>query len=1057
MTYRKPKESPFLCLIFPNSRFKITWDLIIIVLSVYNAILIPYQFAYTIHADVIIEIFNRFTDVAFMVDILIHFRTAYVNSKTGKLVTDGKIIAIKYIVFGRFPIDLLASLPLELSTLIIPTSEQNLRFISMVKLARLLRLGRMISFLRQNQKLQYSMKIGQLLFFIFLTMHWLSCLWAVITRSEEEWFPPKDLDFRNTKAYTGSNQDRYIIYAYYAILTIAGNELLPTNYVEILIAEFMFLLGTVFIGAIIGEFTNLISVMTKKNTKLNEQEDVISTVMMNIKIPEHLQRRVLDYYDETIESKLIWSNEFFNYLSSTDAETIKNYQIKNTLHKLSFINRKNKKELEKFCRNLEHSFYLPDDIIIKQGYFNNDFYFLHQGLLEVVQHSCDFMFFDYKEVQATFETKKKREQKEVKSEEIFEENSLSDNNPSTSQPFKRRTTYAFNMNKSTNELDEVSDLPDGSIISELSLVKRNSDKMYEDSFSHYNSMAMNRFKKRSTVQFKTAKTRNAATLDNLLRSPTIKRECSFSRISEIKTIKSKQRAEHKVINELSCGQYFGEISLLTRLPPTASIHVISTSICFKLRREKFNEFLDNCPDCKRKIKKNIFNYNDFYFKQMHKMVKHIDQFYYLPYDSKRRIIFLCKHIKFNPGERIVIFKQNVPKFWFIIEGSVDIYCVNPENNSRRHFQTLPKGSCFNLVNCMLKQHSLFEVSAGQGLTLGEITREGMIEESKSDIFLKDTIDTILHEFAPQGRKYDYDYFDINVKHEKKAREISLIKPKKKFNHSFKRIGSIPMSPQKLKRKKGFLSPQISNKKLHLLAANSNSFRKKERILIHPITNLKHKKKLKWALARFRYIDYLFEERRKHELFALNQKLESRKYHYFDKKHSCEEVSIPIRNLNLSKMNQKTPMESERISAMCSERIDRFTSVVNTALESNKAKIFELQEKILINTVKSVSSVSEEEVICPIVQGELINFELANDRYKRKNLRKSLNNYDQKSSPDPDRKNIYNTERSEWHDGIEINNLFENKLYKSIENIYDEETDEQRSVIEFDKVYPYKFD
>ena len=41
--------------------------------------------------------------------------------------------------------------------------------------------------------------------------------------------------------------------------------------------------------------------------------------------------------------------------------------------------------------------------------------------------------------------------------------------------------------------------------------------------------------------------------------------------------------DHKVINELSQGDYFGEISLLTKLPPTASIHVISNTICFKLK------------------------------------------------------------------------------------------------------------------------------------------------------------------------------------------------------------------------------------------------------------------------------------------------------------------------------------------------------------------------------------------------------------------------------------------------------------------------------------------
>lgn len=35
-------------LVHPNSSFKIIWDLVIIVFAVYNALLVPYEFAYTL-------------------------------------------------------------------------------------------------------------------------------------------------------------------------------------------------------------------------------------------------------------------------------------------------------------------------------------------------------------------------------------------------------------------------------------------------------------------------------------------------------------------------------------------------------------------------------------------------------------------------------------------------------------------------------------------------------------------------------------------------------------------------------------------------------------------------------------------------------------------------------------------------------------------------------------------------------------------------------------------------------------------------------------------------
>jgi hypothetical protein len=83
-------------------------------------------------------------------------------------------IALRYILNGRFGVDLVASLPLEALTVLFSFTSMNLKFLSMLKLVRLFRLGRMITFLKANQKLKFSMKICQLLFFILLINHWVN-------------------------------------------------------------------------------------------------------------------------------------------------------------------------------------------------------------------------------------------------------------------------------------------------------------------------------------------------------------------------------------------------------------------------------------------------------------------------------------------------------------------------------------------------------------------------------------------------------------------------------------------------------------------------------------------------------------------------------------------------------------------------------------------------------------------------------------------------------------------------------------------------------------------
>ena len=78
------------CLIYPNSGFKIAWDLVIIVLSVYNSILIPFEFAYSVESSIWFEIVDRIVDAAFIIDIIISFRSVYRDSRTDELVTDSK-------------------------------------------------------------------------------------------------------------------------------------------------------------------------------------------------------------------------------------------------------------------------------------------------------------------------------------------------------------------------------------------------------------------------------------------------------------------------------------------------------------------------------------------------------------------------------------------------------------------------------------------------------------------------------------------------------------------------------------------------------------------------------------------------------------------------------------------------------------------------------------------------------------------------------------------------------------------------------------------------------
>lgn len=111
-------------IILHYSPFKAVWDWVILLLVLYTAIFTPYSAAFLLNELALnqrrvcaytcnpLNIVDAIVDVLFMVDIVISFRTTYVNHND-EVVTHPKRIAVHYIK-GWFLIDMVAALPFDL-------------------------------------------------------------------------------------------------------------------------------------------------------------------------------------------------------------------------------------------------------------------------------------------------------------------------------------------------------------------------------------------------------------------------------------------------------------------------------------------------------------------------------------------------------------------------------------------------------------------------------------------------------------------------------------------------------------------------------------------------------------------------------------------------------------------------------------------------------------------------------------------------------------------------------------------------------------------------------
>jgi hypothetical protein len=127
---------------FPNffiqetGEFRKYWELLIICLALYNALVIPIQIFFQpnpiwVSTDAI-RCTDALVDLLFLIDIIFEFRTTYLEPKLGVEIREPGLIAKRYLR-GTFFLDFVSSVPFN------ALFESNTVFLDLLGLLKLLR------------------------------------------------------------------------------------------------------------------------------------------------------------------------------------------------------------------------------------------------------------------------------------------------------------------------------------------------------------------------------------------------------------------------------------------------------------------------------------------------------------------------------------------------------------------------------------------------------------------------------------------------------------------------------------------------------------------------------------------------------------------------------------------------------------------------------------------------------------------------------------------------------------------------------------------------------
>uniref|UniRef100_A0A3P8RSU9 Voltage-gated inwardly rectifying potassium channel KCNH2 n=1 Tax=Amphiprion percula TaxID=161767 RepID=A0A3P8RSU9_AMPPE len=295
------------------SPFKAVWDWLILLLVIYTAILTPYSAAFLLseqeeaamqscgYSCSPLNVVDLIVDIMFIIDILINFRTTYVNSND-EVVSHPVRIAVHYFK-GWFLIDMVAAIPFDL--LIYRNGEETTTLIGLLKTARLLRLVRVAR--KLDRYSEYGAAVLFLLMCTFaLIAHWLACIWYAIGSVERGgsigWL--HTLGEQLGKHYNGSNpgpsiKDKYVtaLYFTFSSLTSVGfGNVSPNTNSEKIFSICVMLIGSLMYASIFGNVSAIIQRLYSGTARYHTQMLRVREFIRFHQIPNPLRQRLEEYF-----------------------------------------------------------------------------------------------------------------------------------------------------------------------------------------------------------------------------------------------------------------------------------------------------------------------------------------------------------------------------------------------------------------------------------------------------------------------------------------------------------------------------------------------------------------------------------------------------------------------------------------------------------------------------------------------------------------------------------------------------------------------------------------
>uniref|UniRef100_A0A8W7PGN7 Ion transport domain-containing protein n=1 Tax=Anopheles coluzzii TaxID=1518534 RepID=A0A8W7PGN7_ANOCL len=250
----------------PAGRLCYYWSMVVSMAFLYNFWVIIYRFAFQeINGESIVLWFclDYFSDFLYLVDILFHFRTGYLED--GVLQTDSTKLRQHYMNSTTFYIDCLCLLPLDFLYL-------SIGFNSILRSFRLVKIYRFWAFMdRTERHTNYPnlFRSTSLIHYLLVIFHWNGCLYHIIYKNNG--FGSKNWVYHDSESADVVKQYLQSYYWCTLALTTIGDLPRPRSKAEYVFVIAQLLFGLMLFATVLGHVANIVTSVSAARKEFQEK------------------------------------------------------------------------------------------------------------------------------------------------------------------------------------------------------------------------------------------------------------------------------------------------------------------------------------------------------------------------------------------------------------------------------------------------------------------------------------------------------------------------------------------------------------------------------------------------------------------------------------------------------------------------------------------------------------------------------------------------------------------------------------------------------------------